>query len=147
MDQLFLDYGLYGLLLVSFLAATVLPVASEAVLAALVLAGADPVSCVLVATIGNTVGAVTTWGLGRWGSDGFLLRLLRLSSRDKDRAKRLFSRYGSWSLLLAWAPVVGDPLCLVAGLFGLPLPRFLPPVMVGKFARYAVIAFFLAGPT
>lgn len=146
MEQFFLDYGLFGLLLVSFLAATVLPVASEAALAALILAGVDGPSCVLVATTGNTLGAITTWGLGRWGSNGFLIRLLRLSAEDQERARQLFARYGSWSLLLAWAPVIGDPLCLVAGLFGLPLSRFLPPVMAGKLVRYAAIAFLLSVP-
>ena len=147
MEHLLLEYGLYGLFILAFLAATVFPVASEAGLAALILAGADPFGCVAVATAGNTLGAVTTWALGRWGSKPFLARLLRLPDADRERARRVFARYGSWSLLLAWAPVIGDPLCAVAGLFGLPLARFLPPVLIGKFARYAGLAYLLSAPT
>jgi len=138
-----LQYGLYGLFALSFLAATIFPVASEAGLAALILAGADPVACVATATLGNTLGAVTTWAVGRWGSDVFLSRLLGLSDLKRERAERIFALYGSWSLFLAWAPVIGDPLCAVAGLFGLPLGRFVPPVLLGKLARYAGLAYLL----
>ena len=145
MEQLFLDYGLWGLFLLAFLAATVFPVASEAGLIGLILTGAEPGACVAVATCGNTLGAMTTWAVGRWGSTAFLKRLLRLDQRGQERAQLYFSRYGAWSLLLAWAPVVGDPLCAVAGLFGLPLVKFVPPVLLGKLARYAVIAYLFVG--
>lgn len=144
MEQLLLDHGLAGLFVLSFLAATVFPVASEAGLAALILAGLDPVSCVLAATAGNTFGSVVTWALGGLGSATFLARVLRMSDARQHHARSLFARYGSWSLLLAWAPVVGDPLCLVAGLFRLPLTRFIPPVLLGKFVRYAGLAYLLS---
>jgi membrane protein YqaA with SNARE-associated domain len=144
MEQLLLDHGLVGLFVLSFLAATVFPVASEAGLAALILAGVDPVSCVLSATAGNTLGAVTTWSMGALGSTAFLKKLLRMSDTRQEYARRFFARYGSWSLFLAWAPIIGDPLCVVAGLFGLPLARFLPPVLLGKFARYAGLAYLVS---
>jgi membrane protein YqaA with SNARE-associated domain len=144
MEELLLEYGLYGLFVLSFLAATFLPVVSEAALGGLILAGADPYACVTVATIGNTLGAVTTWGVGRWGSEPFLTRLLGLSVSQRERAVRIFARYGSWSLLLAWTPILGDPLCAVAGLFGLSLKRFIPPVVLGKLARYAGLAYLLS---
>ena len=143
MEDLLLQYGLYGLFALSFLAATVLPVASEAGLVALLLAGVDPLACVVTATVGNTLGAVTTWGLGRWGSEAFLARLLRLSASDRERARVIFARYGAWSLLLAWAPIIGDPLCAVAGLFGLPLNRFILPVLAGLLARNAALAYLI----
>jgi membrane protein YqaA with SNARE-associated domain len=144
MEQLLLSHGLFGLFVLSFLAATVFPVASEAGLAALILAGVDPVACVLSATAGNTLGAVTTWALGGLGSETLLRRVLRMSDARQQNARRLFARYGSWSLLLAWAPVIGDPLCVVAGLFGLPLARFILPVLLGKLARYAGLAYLLS---
>lgn len=143
MEQFFLNYGLFGLFVLAFLAATIFPVASEAGLAVLILSGLDPVPCVLIATVGNTLGATTTWGLGRWGSCGFWRRFVGLSPADENRARTLFGRYGAWSLLLAWAPIIGDPLCLIAGLFGLPLSRFFPPVLLGKLARYALVAWFV----
>lgn len=140
MEALFMAYGLHGLFVLAFLAATVLPVASEGAVVALVLAGVSPWACVIVATVGNTLGAMTTWGLGRWGSEALLVRVLGLQEAKRVRARALFDRYGAWSLLLAWAPIIGDPLCAVAGLFGLRLSRFLPPVLAGKLARYAVLA-------
>lgn len=144
MEELLLGYGLYGLFVLSFLAATFLPVVSEAALGGLILAGFDPYACVAVATVGNTLGAVATWGVGRWGSEPFLTRLLGLSARQRERALRIFARYGPWSLLLAWTPILGDPLCAVAGLFGLSLWRFIPPVALGKLARYAGLAYLLS---
>lgn len=143
MEELLLEYGLYGLFVLSFLAATFLPVVSEAALVGLILAGADPYACVAVATLGNTLGAMATWGMGRWGSEAFLTRLLGLSAARREKAIRIFARYGSWSLLLAWTPILGDPLCAVAGLFGLPMSRFIPPVLLGKLARYAGLAYLL----
>lgn len=144
MEELLLEYGLTGLFILSFLAATFLPVVSEAALGALILAGMDPYACVAAATVGNTLGAMATWGIGRWGSEPFLTRMLRLSAAQRERAVRLFARYGSWSLLLAWTPILGDPLCAVAGLFGLSLKRFVPPVLLGKLARYAALAYLLS---
>lgn len=143
MEELLLEYGLFGLFVLSFLAATFLPVVSEAALAGLILAGADPYASVAVATLGNTLGAMATWGMGRWGSEAFLTRMLGLSAAQRERAVRIFARYGSWSLLLAWTPILGDPLCAVAGLFGLPMSRFIPPVLLGKLARYAGLAYLL----
>jgi len=143
MEELLLEYGLFGLFILSFLAATFLPVVSEAALAGLILAGADPYASVAVATLGNTLGAMATWGMGRWGSEAFLTRMLGLSAVQRERAVRIFARYGSWSLLLAWTPILGDPLCAVAGLFGLPMSRFIPPVLLGKLARYAGLAYLL----
>ena len=78
----------------AFLAATVLPFYSEVVLFALLREGGDPVALVTTATLGNTLGAVVNWLLGRY--------LLHFQGR------RWFQRYGFWSLLLAWAPVGGD---------------------------------------
>lgn len=144
MEQLLLDYGLYGLFILAFLAASVFPVPSEPGFAAMILAGSDPVACVAAATLGNTLGAATTWAVGRWGSEAFLRRFLGLSEANRERARRIFARFGPWSLLLAWAPIIGDPLCAVAGLFSLPMIRFFPPVLIGKFARYAALAYLLS---
>ena len=82
--------------------------------------------------------------MGRWGSEAFLRRFLGLSEANRERARRIFARFGPWSLLLAWAPIIGDPLCAVAGLFSLPMIRFFPPVLIGKFARYAALAYLLS---
>ena len=140
MDTFLIDWGLPALFCVSFLAATVLPIASEWLLAALVARQVDLTAAVAIATMGNTLGAITTWAIGVWGGAWVIRRWLRISDSDRLRAERWYARWGSWSLLLAWLPIVGDPLCLVGGLLKVPLPRFTLLVATGKAARYVVVA-------
>lgn len=127
----------------SFLAATVLPIGSEWLLVLMLLNGQHPVSPVLVATFGNYLGGCTTFLIGIWGSDMAIKKILRLQTSDLNRAKRLYGKYGSWSLLLSWLPVVGDPLCLLAGIFKTGFFRFSILVFSGKFARYATLAYLV----
>jgi membrane protein YqaA with SNARE-associated domain len=140
MESLLVDWGLTALLGVSFLAATVLPIASEWLLVALVVSQTDPVAAVGVATLGNTLGAMTTWALGLWGGPWIVRRLLRIDAAACQRAENWYARWGAWSLLMAWAPVVGDPLCFVGGVMKVPLARFTLLVAAGKAARYAALA-------
>jgi membrane protein YqaA with SNARE-associated domain len=129
-----------GLFLSAVLAATILPASSEAVLAGLLVTGnGDPWILFLVATVGNTLGSVINWLLGR-GIARFRDRpWFPVSQARYEAASRHFTRYGAWSLLFAWLPVVGDPLTLVAGALGVPFGRFLLLVAIGKAARYALI--------
>ncbi|MEQ9639961.1 MAG: YqaA family protein [Alphaproteobacteria bacterium] len=131
---------LAGLFASAFLAATLIPAQSELVLAAMDAAGTHPAALlVAVATAGNVAGAVVNWLLGR-----FLMRFqdrrwFPVSSTMIERATGWYRRWGVWSLLGAWLPVVGDPLTLVAGILRAPLPLFLLLVTIGKGARYAAI--------
>ena len=135
----FAAYG--GLFLIAFLAATVLPAQSEVGLAGLVLSGRySLVLLVVVASAGNTLGAVVNWGLGRGvarfsGRRWFPVRPGRL-----ERATRWYRRYGRWSLLLSWVPIIGDPLTVVAGALREPLVSFLLLVAFAKTARYVAVA-------
>ncbi len=133
--------GLPALFLLSFLAATILPIGSEWLLVILVLQGISPTNVVITASIGNFLGACTTYLIGMWGSDFFIHTILRISDRQLARAKTVYEKYGIWSLLLSWVPVVGDPLCLLAGLFRVDFGRFSLLVFIGKFSRYATLAF------
>jgi membrane protein YqaA with SNARE-associated domain len=135
------DLSIYGgLFLSAFLAATVLPVSSEAVLAGLLATRTgDPLALFLVATVGNTLGSVVNWLLGR-GIARFRERpWFPVSPQRYDAASRQFARYGVWSLLFAWLPVVGDALTLVAGALRVRLLPFVVLVAIGKAARYAMI--------
>jgi membrane protein YqaA with SNARE-associated domain len=133
--------GLPALFLLSFLASTILPVGSEWLLVVMIRQEFSPVDVVLTASIGNFLGAATTYLIGVWGSDFVIRTVLRIGDRHLDRAKTIYGRYGTWSLLLSWLPVVGDPLCLVAGIFRVGFGRFSLLVFVGKFSRYAALAF------
>lgn len=123
----------------AFAAATILPMSSEVVLGALAAAGATDVWMLLaVATIGNTLGAVINWVLGRYAST-WLTRLHSLEEAKFQRACRWFNRWGIWCLLLSWLPVVGDPLTLVAGALRTAFVPFLLLVLLGKAARYLFV--------
>lgn len=137
-----LDVGaLGGLFAAAFLAATVLPAQSELVLGGLLAAGRiEPWLLVAVASLGNTLGSVLNWGLGRGIERLRGSRWLRVPERTYARAERWYRRFGTWSLLLAWAPVVGDALTVVAGALRVPLWLFLALVGAGKTARYAALA-------
>ncbi len=123
----------------AFLAATVLPFYSEVMLFLMLGRGAEPLTLLAVATAGNTLGSVVNWVLG-----GYLLhfqdrRWFYFSHAQIERAQRWYQRRGVWSLLLAWMPVGGDALTLIAGIMRVPLPLFLILVGVGKGLRYVVV--------
>ncbi len=140
MPELFTEYGLISLFLVSFCASTLLPLGSEWLLVVLLLQGSHPASTVAIATLGNSLGSGSTYFIGNYGSDWVVNKLLRTDKKHQQRAESWFNRYGSWTLLLAWLPVIGDPLCFVSGMLKTPLLRFSVLVIAGKGLRYSVLA-------
>lgn len=140
METFLLEHGLPALFIVSFLAATVIPLGSEWLLVALLLQGQPPALVIGVATLGNFLGACTTYALGFWGSSLLVHKVLRISEREESRAKRIYARYGSWSLLFSWLPIVGDPICLVAGSLRFRPLLFALLVLTGKLGRYLLLA-------
>ena len=137
----------YALLFGSaFLAATILPFYSEVVLYALLREGGDPVALLVVATLGNTLGAVLNWVLGRYLLHFQDRRWFYFSRAQIEKAQRWFQRYGFWSLLLAWMPVGGDALTLIAGVMKVRLWLFVLLVGTGKALRYVSVAYVAAWP-
>ena len=137
--------GYIGLFLSAFFAATLLPLSSEAVLVALSQArGFDVLLLLVVATLGNTLGAMVNWALGRFCLKWRDRNWFPFSPPQLEGAAGWFRRYGAWSLLFAWMPVVGDPLTFAAGVLRVRFVLFVILVALGKGARYiAVVA--LAG--
>lgn len=134
------ELGYIGMFVSAFLAATILPVSSEIVLAALLTQEFSPSILVLVATTGNVLGAVVNYGLGLWASLHVLRRLLGMSEQAYEKAEQRFRKYGMASLLLAWMPVIGDPLTVLAGALRVNFLWFLLLVTIGKGLRYIVLA-------
>lgn len=124
-----------------FLAATLLPASSEAVLIGLLASGQGSVAAlVAAATLGNTLGAVFNWGCGRGLAHYRDRSWFPAKGAQLARAERWFKRFGLPSLLFAWLPVVGDALTVIAGLLHVRLAWFVPLVGLGKGARYVAVA-------
>ncbi|MBD5770131.1 YqaA family protein [Marinomonas colpomeniae] len=133
-----MDY--FFVFLVSFLSATILPLGSEGVL--LYYANDVTISVFFLwlwASLGNTLGGLTNWLLG-----SYLLRYgnkkwFPVKKEIREKAEQLFNRYGVWSLLFTWLPVVGDGIALISGVLRTPIWYFLPLVLIGKATRYALV--------
>ena len=147
MDAFLLDHGYPALFFVSFAASTLLPLGSERLLVDLILKGFDPAVSVTVATAGNYLGACTTYWIGVCGAPFLIGKVLRMDPVTQSRARMSYLKYGSWSLFFSWLPIIGDPLCLVAGLLGADFVRFSLLVFGGKLACYAFVALVLHAST
>lgn len=137
---------LVGMFLAAFAAATLIPAQSEAVLVALIIAANQPVWLLLmVATVGNVLGSGVNWGMGR-----FLIRFVDrrwfpFSNAQMEKATAWYGRWGHWSLLASWVPMIGDPLTLVAGVLREPFWRFALIVTLAKGGRYLVLVWITQG--
>lgn len=132
---------LTGLFAAAFLSATLLPGSSEVALAAALATGRTGLAdALIVATIGNTLGSCVNWALGlfvtRWRGS----RFFPVKEKDYARYCTLYQKYGLWSLLASWVPIIGDPLTVMAGVFRTPLRLFIPIVAVAKLLRYLAVA-------
>ena len=132
-----------ALMLLSFLAGSVLPLGSEWLFIWLQSQGYDLLTLIIVATLGNSLGGFLTLWFGRKGRD--LYGNNHQPGRRWLYAERLFRRYGSWSLLLSWVPVVGDLLVVMAGIARVPALRACVLILVGKAARYTVLGLIWMG--
>lgn len=127
---------------VSFLAATVVPAQSELILAGMLLSGGyNTVLLVVVATAGNTLGSCVNWLLGRFLESFRNKRWFPVSPARLARAEAWYRKWGLWSLLLSWAPVIGDGLTIVAGVLRVPLLPFILLVVIAKGGRYLLLAY------
>jgi membrane protein YqaA with SNARE-associated domain len=137
------DFAAYaGLFSAAFIAATIFPMQSEAILIGLILSDYSVIGLLLTASVGNTLGAAVNWLLGR-GVERFKdRRWFPVKPAQLAKAQGWYARYGKWSLLLSWLPIGGDALTVAAGIMREPLPTFLLLVFIGKAARYVVLAWF-----
>ncbi|SFT69106.1 YqaA family protein [Pseudomonas marincola] len=133
--------GYVGLFLAAFGAATLLPMQSEAVLVGLLLTDRYTVWTLLaVAITGNVLGSVLNWLLGRSIEHYRHKRWFPVSESRLEKTQQAYHRFGRWSLLLSWVPIIGDPLTVVAGVMREPFWSFLLIVTLAKAARYLLLA-------
>lgn len=134
------EMALGGLFLWSLLAATLVPLSSEAALSAAHAMAVAPAGLLFVAALaGNVGGAAINWALGIWCLRFQHRRWFPITSEQLQKAEERFGRWGGWALLFSWIPLLGDPLTFAAGALRYPLARFLIVVTAGKAARYAAV--------
>ena len=122
------------------MASTVIPIGSEWLLVSMIMKGFDPVLTVSTATAGNTLGACTTYGIGIYGSTWVIRKLFQMDEKSQKRAEKFYAKYGVWSLLFSWLPLVGDSICFAGGLLHIRFGLFVVLVFAGKLVRYALLA-------
>lgn len=133
-----IGFEIGGLFTSAFISSTIAPGGSEAVLAYMVAAGHQAELLVIVATIGNTLGAMTTWGLGVLAAKK--MPVAELLSEKRQKALEVVRKRGIWTLFFTWLPIVGDVLCFAGGWLRLSFFQACSIILLGKLGRYAVIA-------
>ena len=134
-----------SLFAISFLAATILPFSSELTLAGLIAtSNYDNLLLLIVASFGNVLGSVVNWTLGFYSRNLTTKKWLPFKEVQIEKSSKWFSKFGRWSLLFAWVPIIGDPLTLAAGLLRFKFIEFLILVTIGKVSRYVVIFYLLS---
>ena len=134
----------FQLLIISFLAATILPLSSELVLSTMLLTGSfDKYLLLVVASFGNIFGSSVNWYLGKKILIFKDRKWFPVNEKQIAKSEMYFKKYGIWSLLLAWVPIIGDPLTVIAGILRVNFFTFLLLVSVSKTSRYIFLIFII----
>lgn len=134
-----IDYGYWGMFLSAFLAGSVLPFSSEAVMLGLLAAGVDPVPLLIYGSIGNVMGGMVNYGLGRLGKLEWLKKYFHLKQSSIDRAYKFMGGHGAWMGFFAFLPILGSAITVVLGLTRANLPLAVFSITLGKVIRYALL--------
>ena len=134
-----MNWGYMGMALSAFLAASILPFSSEAVMVGLLAAGLDMWALVAWGTVGNVLGSLFNYGIGRLGKMEWIEKYLHTKPEDLDRARRFMGGRGAWMGLFSCIPIIGDVITIVLGLMRANLTIFIVSVTISKLARYVVL--------
>jgi len=140
MSDLIINYGFVALMIVSFVAATILPFSSEAALSVGILAGVPVTGAIIACSIGNCAACSFNYGLGALFSNPEKIQ----QKKSGKKAYEWVKKYGWSSLLLSWLPIIGDPITIVAGIFRMNLVKYIAIVFSLRIIRYLVLAYFIA---
>jgi membrane protein YqaA with SNARE-associated domain len=132
------ELGYLGLFITCFLAATILPIASEVFLITMLAAKYDPLSSLLIASTGNTLGSYLNFGIGYIGNPEWLKKL-RVKQKTIESWKASIQKYGVWLALLSWLPIVGDIIGIALGFFRANIFWSFLFMAIGKFIRYLLV--------
>ena len=132
------ELGYLGLFITCFLAATILPIASEVFLITMLAAKYDPLSCLFIASAGNTLGSYLNFGIGYIGNPEWLKKM-RVKQKTIESWKASIQKYGAWLAFLSWLPIVGDIIGIALGFFRANIFWSFLFMAIGKFIRYLVV--------
>jgi len=131
-----LPISLWGLFLGTFLAATIIPFSSDALYVAVLAATGDTWGCLVVGTLGNWLGSVLTYYMGRLAKWEWVEKWFRVSKAQLEKQKSFINKWGVWSALLCWVPFVGDVIAIALGFYRSKAVPCIALMLVGKFARF-----------
>lgn len=134
------NYGYWGMLLSSFLAGSVFPFSSEAIMLGLLAAGLNPVYLIIYATIGNVAGSMFNYGVGRMGKMEWIEKYLHIKKEKVKRAQKFLSGHGAWLGVFSFLPVLGSAISVALGLMKANLCITFTSITLGKLIRYIALA-------
>lgn len=129
-------YGVWGLFLGSFLAATVVPLYSDALYLGVLYAGCNPISCLIAATLGNWLGGLTSYGIGWAGRWEWIERWFHVKREKLERQRSRIDRWGIWLAFFTWLPFVGDLFAIALGFYRISPIKCALLMLLGKFLRF-----------
>lgn len=141
--DILIDFGYWGMLAAAFLAGSFFPFSSEAVMTALVAVGLDPVQLTIYATIGNVAGGLFNYGVGRMGRLDWIEKYLHVSKESLDKATKFMGGHGAWMGFFAFVPILGSAITICLGLMRANIIISAISITLGKFIRYAILAYIL----
>lgn len=138
-----IDYGYWGMGMTAFLAGSFIPFSSEAVMTALYVGGLDLWALVVVSTVGNVLGGMFNYFVGRLCNENWVYRLFRIKEEKLESSKEKVRRHGAWMGLLAWLPILGSAITIAMGILRVNIVSSVVAITIGKFLRYLVLAAIL----
>lgn len=141
--DILIDFGYWGMLAAAFLAGSFFPFSSEAVMTALVAVGLNPVQLTIYATIGNVAGGLFNYGVGSMGRLDWIEKYLHVSKESLDKATKFMGGHGAWMGFFAFVPILGSAITICLGLMRANLIISVISITLGKFIRYAILAYIL----
>ena len=138
---LLISYGYWGMFLTAFIAGSFFPFSSEAVMAGLLAAGLDPWGLIIYGTIGNVLGSMFNYCIGRMGRLEWIERYLHVKQKDLDRATKFMAGRGAWMGFFAFVPILGSAITVALGLMRANVAISVISITIGKFLRYVVLIY------
>ena len=139
-----ISYGYWGMLITAFVAGSVCPFSSEAVMTGLLAAGLDPWLLIIYGTMGNVAGGMFNYWVGHMGKLEWIEKYLHVKQKDMDRATRFMAGQGAWMGFFAFIPVIGSAITVVLGLMRANIPITLISMTIGKFLRYMLLVYVIS---